>query len=332
MFRERYQHMSRQIAPDRALIERTIHASREPKNRKRNVLRPAVAAVCLCVLLAVPALAVRVEPMYQVMYAVSPAVAQFFMPVHQADEANGIRMEVESARIHGSTAEIYVTLRDLTGDRIDDTVDLFDSWNLNVPFDSMGTCELASFDADSRTARLYLRLDTMNGEPLRAAGNKVTFTLDEFLSRKQVLEDVPLEGVLEHAEKAQQTQRAEGTDGSKQQKALVPGKPYQPFPVEGIDLTGVGYIDGRLHVQLAMRDFRTTDNHGWVALRDGDGETVEAADSLSFESTDGQTRYYEFVFDVSPQTALQYTLRGDFTTCSTRVEGRWRVTFPLEQE
>lgn len=43
-------------------------------------------------------------------------------------------------------------MQDLTGDRIDETMDLFDSYQINRPFDSSGACRLAGYDAQQKAA------------------------------------------------------------------------------------------------------------------------------------------------------------------------------------
>ena len=40
--------------------------------------------------------------------------------------------------------------------------------------------------------------------------------------------------------------------------------------------------------------------------------------------------YTEDLFDIPPKELGQYTLHGDFYTASSRTDGLWRVTFPLE--
>lgn len=350
MFRERYRHMSRQIAPDDALLRRTLQTAQVQENRKqkpaRRILRPmaAMLAACLCLAIAMPALAANVEPVYEILYAVSPATAQFFMPVNKFCEDNGIRMEVESAYFHGDTAEIYVTMCDTEGKgRIDETTDLFDSYDINRPFDSACGCSFVDYNADTQTARFYITIQTMNGEPID--GGKVTFSVREFLSGKHEYEDVEIPGALDTAAEHARTRTVEIDGGgypdgwteeeaeeklSGGQEVLATGEPYSTFPIDGIDLTGTGYIDGQLHIQLAMRNVRETDNHGFIWLEGADGTRVEELYVVMFD--EDTTGYYEYIFDVPVDELAAYSLHGDFVTCDTGLtKGNWRVTFPLEQ-
>ena len=203
MFRERYRQLFDAIKPREALLASTLRAAetrsaRRPSRR----LRPALilAAVCLCGALSLPVMA-AVEPLYQAMYQISPGAAQFFKPVKRAHEDNGIRMEVLSASVHDKVAEIYVTLRDLTLNRVDATTDLFDSYSINTPFDCQATCRQVGFDSKSKTATFFIQITQTGNQKI--TGDKITFTLREFLSGKQKfsgpLGQVQLEKVPQNA-------------------------------------------------------------------------------------------------------------------------------------
>lgn len=279
---------------------------------------------------ALPAIAAHVEPVYAVMYELSPAAAQFFMPVNRTCTENGIRLTVESAYIHGGTAEIYVALTDTEGKgRIDETTDLYDSYYINRSFDSACGCESAGYDEETQTKRFYINIQSMDGSEI--TGSKITFGFTEFLSGKTVWKKHEIPNVLNNVSTATDTQLTDGLT------VLTPGD-GTPV-VDGIDLTGIGYVNGKLHVQLAMRDILETDNHGFVWLETADGKTIDwnssDYDMENFHEIDSsgeiRTIYYEFIFDVPQEELGQYTLYGDFWTCSTgATEGNWRVTFPLE--
>ena len=140
MFREKYRSMNEQISPDRELVNKIIHSLDGPKretNKAKIIFRKPiiiVAMIMLLVLTATPVFAAKVPAVYELMYLVSPTVAQFFMPVQKFCENNGIKIEVVSSYIHNDTAEIYITMQDLIGERVDETTDLNDSYSINRPF------------------------------------------------------------------------------------------------------------------------------------------------------------------------------------------------------
>ncbi len=347
MFKEIYRRLNDSIKPEEALIEAAVQKIRreEPKRtvRRRPVL--AAAAVCLVLVLAVPVLAATVQPVYELMYLVSPSVAQFFIPVQMSDTNNGIKMEVVSAEIHENMARVYMTLQDLAGDRVDGTTDLYDSYDIRLPFDASARCERLGFDPVSRTATFLITIEGPQGSKIPT--DKVTFSVGMFLSDQHIYEDLQIPVDLARVPAAPQTAMqpvfgGSGEDfekevdwrGSNQALAMVPGQPDPAFLVEGIGLTGIGYVEGKLHVQTQVKDPLSNDNHGYFYLVDAAGGKILSRYAFAFQEHQGDQRidYDEFVFDVGPEDAAAYTLYGDFYTSGRKTEGGWKVTFRLTEE
>lgn len=340
MFKDDYKKIMQSILPDPSLIEEVTEKAEHIENTRRKFTRryriPVVIAavvVCASLLAATPALAVQYEPTYKIMYAISPKVAQYFKPVQLSCESNGIEMTVLSSYVHDDTAEIYVAMRDLEGDRIDETVDLFDSERINIPFDSSGNCRLEGYDEETKTATFKVTIKTMNGETI--SNDKITFSVSQFLSHKHHDENVKIPYNLGNAHDAVATQEIYEYDSSNYVKMLVAGEPYENFPVKGIDLTGVAYIDGKLHVQTAVTDKLKNDNHCYIYLRDENGNIVDYVDHFYFNDSDsavvdGRVDYEEDVFDIPKSEIENYTLWGDFVTCDTLTKGNWSVTYQIE--
>lgn len=88
-------------------------------------------------------------------------------------------------------------------------------------------------------------------------------------------------------------------------------------PVKGLDVTAIGFVDGKLHIQMATAEKQTLDNHGYFYLIDQVGNRVNDDYSMSFaEGLDSTVRtdYQEFVFAVSREQIENYTLYGSFYT------------------
>lgn len=347
MFKEIYRRLNDSIQPDEVLIEAAIGKIRQ-KEPKRTVRRRPVlvfAAICLCAGLAVPVLAATVEPVYELMYLVSPSIAQFFVPVQKSDTHNGIKMEVVSAEIHENIARVYITLQDLAGDRVDETTDLYDSYEIRLPFDASAHCESLGFDPDSRTAGFLLTIEGPQGSHITK--DKVTFSVGMFLSGRHTYENLRIPIDLGQVPAASQTamqpvfggsgedfEEAVDWRGKFQALAMLPGDPDPAFPVEGIALTGVGFVEGKLHVQTQVKDPLSNDNHGFFYLVDTQGGKIQSSYAFAFQEHRGNLRidYDEFVFDVGPEDAAAYTLYGDFYTSGRKTEGGWKVTFRLKEE
>lgn len=334
-FSETYKRINAPIVPSPALVEKTLARTRRPGAPLRRLAAMAAAAA---VLLATPALAARTEPGYHLLYAVSPAAAQFFQPVRQSCTDNGVTMEVAAVRAAGDTAEACITL---SGESVDAGCDLFDSYDFHLPFDQSGHCAYIGYDEETRTAAFLCTVKTLDGSPI-PAGGKMTFSVDCFLTGKT--EQLGVEIPLTPTDCGVMSPEAEGfslTGGGlsdawtweqvENASVLVPG-PALAAPAEGLTVTAAGYVDGLFHVQLCRGDASRTDNHGWLYLRGGDGEPIQPLGTVDFTSGPGtpdRRDYQESVFDLPREALAECTLLADLWTSSTRVDGNWRVTFPL---
>ena len=103
-------------------------------------------------------------------------------------------------------------------------------------------------------------------------------------------------------------------------------------PVDGVTLTGIGYADGRLHVQAYYTDILKTDNHGSISLVNREtGERIDCDGSAAFFDSARTGSYEDYIFTGIEADALgTYALYGMFVTSAGPVEGNWSVTFPLE--
>jgi len=307
----------------------------------RPVFRKIASALVVFIALCVPvsALAAGVPAAYDLLYAISPAAAQRLRPVRLSCESDGIRMEVLSAYIHADTAEICVSMRDLIGDRVDETTDLFDSYDIGTPFSCSATCTRAGYDKATRTATFLIRVTQWGDQPIDGA--KITFRVKSFLSGKRTFDGALPDADLSKASLAPDTRQPadiRGISGKRHTDfheaefaALVPsGEPYSP--TDGMAITALGYIAGGLHVQVRYENILETDNHGTIYLQNSAGETIESAMCVSFWDTARKSSYDEHVFDIAPEELEGYILHGNFVTSDTLIQGDWAVTFPLNTE
>ena len=306
------------------------------KSRKKTLGKAVsvAAAVLLCFTLSISALAATVDPVYQILFNISPAAAQTLKPVKLSCEDQGIRMEVISAAIYENEAVIYISLQDLTGNRIDGTTDLFDSYRINRPFSSVASCSLTSYDEETGTAAFLIHISQWNNEKIE--GDKVTFAFSEFLSLKNKF-DEKLSGLdLSKVTTAEETQKPAFVRGGGgmisvdyETDCLVPLDGGMLSPVDGVTVTNAGFIGNKLHIQIYFDDILTYDNHGYIDLRDEAGNNVGNY-SISFWDDEKVGSYDEIVYDISPEDIGGYQAYGYFVTCANRTKGNWQVTFPLE--
>ena len=297
--------------------------------------RAAVLALIFFLALPLPALAASVEPIYQLMYLVSPALAQSFQPIQKSMVDEGIRMEVVSSYVNGDTVQIYITMQDLTGDRIRENTDLYDSYEIYQAFDSTGRCERVGYDAASKTATFLITLSRMDGKPIPAS--KVTFVVREFLSYipyDNIEIPIDLQAIPTHLQ-GQKDLDFSGGGGAAYEpdsfRALVPEQPNPNFPIDEVSLTGIAFLDGKLHIQTRVEHHLQNDHHGYFYLIDAEGNQIISDATYGFRADfhGNRVRYTEEVFSITPQELAHCKLYANFRISTPLTKGNWRVTFPL---
>lgn len=112
---------------------------------------------------------------------------------------------------------------------------------------------------------------------------------------------------------------------------LQPASTPLSTPLSGISVTGLGYENGKLHVQICYGDIGTTDNHGWIWLQDKNGKKIDCSYDVSFWDSSLTDSYDEYVFELPYEELGNYKIYAEFTNSGLLIEGDWEITFPMEQ-
>ena len=344
-----YQNMSE---PPKDFDERVhLHLSRLVTKEEPKLKRVPGFMIAFALILALgmaTALAAYNEDVNQFLYQIWPQAAQALKPVNLSCESQGIRMEVVSATLNGSETLVTLTMQDLEGDRVNETMDLFDSAVLQLPYDGSGTCVQTGYDPETKTASfaVYMRFD-MDERP--AESDKVSFRVSRFLSHKKVqtidltslipdaiteAESIPVPAIRGWSGSPKSDRRDAANEKARRLMVLNTDNSLEIPVVDGVTLTGIGIVDGSLHVQIRYTDILHTDNHGFLKLTDENGNSYEESlrkqevGSISWFS-ENHDSWEEYIFDDYPEDLSQIVLQGQFTTADPAVEGNWYVTFPL---
>lgn len=359
-FKEEYVKYNEAIRPARGLVEEMKEIVREQEEKKHLALfrvagRLATAAVWVCILVGAPVFAANVDPIYDIMYRFSPKLAQEFRLVRESDEYQGIRMEVVSAYVQENELQIYLTLQDLEGDRIDGTTSLLRECSVWADMDygeagvyGGGGYKPVEYDEETGTATFLITRGII-GESDSFTGKKITVFLGGFMSQKAEYDrlEVPIPWSVVQMEPETMELWISGSSGGYPYRHgkesdmpanygyfLLPGEPDERLGVEGIDFTGMGYLNGMLHIQTTVYDNLHNDNHCELFLVDSQGNRRIYDHKISGEGERDEqgikTSYQDCIFDVSPEELENYTLEGDFVTSGFQMNGKWSVTFRLE--
>ncbi|MBQ9951728.1 MAG: hypothetical protein IJO98_06285 [Clostridia bacterium] len=305
--------------------------------RKKYRFPVIAAAVMLIMTLTVSALATAdMDGMYELLYAVAPSIAQKLRPVQMSCVDNGIELTVISADVEGDTARVFLGLRDLEGERVDETCDLYDSYGISLPSDLIGTCSFSDFDEETRTAVFLVDISRSDGKKIK--GDKLTFTLREFLSGSKEYFGFP-DLDLSQTEMNPATRTLEdwevrggGGDASFDLNEIteVLSERKELFkPIGNVTVTGIGYVDGLLHIQIHFADRMENDGHGYISLENEKGREIFDLCHISFWDETGKGSYDELVFDISPEELKNCKPFGYFKSAEDIHRGDWEITFPL---
>ena len=194
-FHKQYRGMNENITPSDALVQQTIakmESGRPHRARKPLKIILAVAAALACVSTAVAA---NQEAVLRVLYQIAPGMAEYLQPVGQVCEDRGVKLEVVSADVEGSTAKVYLSLTDTTGSLFGDAApDLYDSWHLDYPRWGRAaplSCGFSTVDYDpsTHTATYFLQIDDLGGDIPAGA---FEFSFNKLLIGKVEQEGVPV--------------------------------------------------------------------------------------------------------------------------------------------
>lgn len=320
---------------DDDFISEAIPAEKKRKNVSVKKITVVLAAALIVIISAVPVLAANdVEPAYDLLYSVSPEFAQKLKPVKKSCVSNGIQIEVDSAKIYGDRAEILIAVKDIEQHRLDETIDLFDSYNIRGLKDSMGTCRLESFDKETETAVFMIFIQQMNGKKIDI--DKVTFSVSEMLSNKK-----DFNGIIDSFDLSKTGKNPQTVSGKKlnfrggifdKKSDLVLLKPRQKnlcTLADGAYISAAGYFDGQLHIQAYYENICETDNHGFIYIQKENGEKIDCIINNTFWDDERKGSYEEYVFDIPLDELCSCRLYGEITTCDTLIKGEWEITFSV---
>lgn len=311
-------------------------------NRKGVKWFGLAAAAAICIAAPLPAAtAFGVDEAYRLLYMMSPKIAQTFKPVELSCEENGVKMTVISHEINEDEASFYISMQ---GDMLDETTDLFDSYYINCPYDSVGNVSLSEFDDESKTAYFVVNVKTMNGEKI--PHDKITFGVRELIFGKLdyegIIEGVDLSDIPKDPPVMKNVNgrswggfRVNDEFNYNSLSYLIPAETPLAEPTEGVTVTGVGFVDGALHIQVCYEDILHTDNHGFIEVVDKNGEKVFSDEdsyylNVSFWDEESVNSYDEIIIPTGIEDLGDYVLYGEFLTSTGYKSGDWEVTFPVK--
>lgn len=339
MFKQQYNDYNKKVYPNRNLVEKTIMLmeknyvcnEKKHKNNKRIMLIAAVIGCCMLVAVF-PVVAVNIDPLYQLMYAVSPSTAQFFKPVQKSCVKDGIEMTVVSSYIHSDTAEFYISLTDHESNRINENTDLLNNYSILTPFDCSSSCDFSSYNKDTKTAYFLVSISQWNSQKIE--GDKLTFIVRNIVTNQKIYNNIGVTMDFSKLSDNPKTREITDANGNKI-KVLVPLNEEiysENIKMNNFNISGVGFIDGKLHIQTSAVSTDKNDTHGLLYLKNStDKITPTLCYNFSEKNDKGlEVTYSESIFDLSQDKCKNYSLYAYHVTSDYTLNDFWSVTFPIE--
>ena len=341
MFQEMYNRMNEEILPDAALKDRVLNAT-APK--RTALLRPAVAVVLALavIMLAVPVMADYAPSAWNWIKNLSPvspeteSVAEWSgMEVESV--ANGIRMKVEGIRAEDSEAQVLLRFEYEDGTPVQGIAK-----PEQVYFDAYHPWYLTGWSSDHTGTEevLVLRFTSPEGNPEEFYGSQINLSVDSLRLTEPEIREVPLaltdcDTITVSLEAPEPFLNfgvgvADGNEDylSREEYTVIdPGETVYEV-TEEIGITGMCFIDGRLHIQV----FQTVpcdmgSFSAWLEDAEGKQDYGQVWHYLGFIE-DGGSHGWEGCFDISPEELDDYKLMVEV---QHTVKGPWKVSFELNE-
>ncbi|PFA94007.1 hypothetical protein CN383_27160 [Priestia megaterium] len=272
---------------------------------------------------------------------VSPDIALFLQPIETTSEDKGIKMKVAGAMNDDEMAVIYVTMQDLTGNRLDKTMDLYD---YTLTDGHMFNSQIVNYDKDTNTATL--RIQANGGTNFNH--KKIKLRISSFLSQKHKHEGIKIDTDLSDLKNKKVdtiSLRTDSTSGGGGEitdqldtgesiEILKPNETILSLPkIKFMHVSNIGFVNGQLHVQTKWSD-EDIDSHGDFYLVDPSGKKINAASKVYYGvDKSGKTvygnNYVEYIFNANNEDFSKLKLMGDLVSNGNFTKGNWSTTFKL---
>ncbi len=299
-----------------------------PYKTKKNIRRPLAIATTfiMCILLSVSVLAATNKTCNELLSIISPQMAEFFMPLNLTAVDNGIKMEVIAAANDEDTSVVYMSLQDLTENRLSKNMELY-----FVPNSFYFTERILSYDKNTKKAMVQLIANRYSKKKYKDIDKMLNLMISGIATDRKDYEisdtGVNLSNIINSSTGNIDYITLKEYTGVK--NVLKPDK--KNIAIKDMDcgyISNIGYIDGRLHIQVKITGTKNDSCSLILTDKSGNQPSLNYTD---FKGEDGYI-YYEYVFDVKASELKKYTLTAWPTTYTYYTEGNWNSKFELKDE
>ena len=280
------------------------------------------------------------EAIYEQMKSNYPEIADQMRPINLSCEKDGIRLELISGAVKGDEAWVIYSLQDVEGRYPEGIIAGYPTFDSAIGEVLSG--ESPALYVDEKEHKQYFCSREQYEQPVDTKDRVVAFGMSSYeAERKTTLDLMELlkehgttsEGIL--SPELEPVYTAEGEVPRESRKVLDYTKPLDIPVLDNVKLTGIGWIDGSLHIQFHNPDAhgigdRALNNWGTSVDYDSDYWTENLFDWAYWdENGDGASNWEEEILNCTPEILEKLKPTVKVTVTDNIVDGDWRIRFPL---
>ena len=260
-------------------------------------------------------------------------------PVNQAYENQGLRVEVVSGYMSGTECCFVISVQDLEGQYTD--YEAYPWFECDMAgFSGYSTSVLYENEAEHKTVYMYMP-NLSNPVPTEDRTIKVGIKTYH-MSRDTVVDLLPmLEQYGKDVKTTEQPKRLQLSGlankfPAKDMKFLDYTQPLDIPLLGDVCLSGIGWIDGQLHVQYHYKGEPTykggsvTFSDTWNVWEYSSADDPDYSPVQWDANLDGYAEWKEFIYDIKPEEADDLVLEASVSIMEKVLDGGWMIEFPLK--
>jgi hypothetical protein len=355
------------------LAQRVIAQAKGEEPVKKKLSFSIVFIIAILLIGTVTALAAGVEDINAMLYKLWPEAARALRPLNLSVENDGIRLDVISATLSDDHLLITYSLTDLKGNRINDKTKCSTLIMNPMMSETSSSDKMISFDVTNHQAvfATYYEYSSMEYPESVTFGDAgmIHFTVDGVTNPETIVLDLwPLMKNQDYNVESvpgpddpfvlNVISNDENTKKGKIPNVLNPANNLHIPITKDIELSGIGWVDGMMHVQIHVSDYFAkfeAENKSseyarkiiYINLRDQQGNDVMWAPGFFEELMkempyyiweinwrDGDDLWIEKIFAVQPEEMEQYIIYSELTDrvpddeYENLLQYEWSVSFP----
>ena len=265
-------------------------------------------------------------------------IREKLQPVGETHECNGIRLEVISGYVEGREAWYLYSLEDLEGKYESFAPDI---WDMEDGLGTMESYQPGILYHDKAEKKSYHMFHLTHTEAIGTDERDVTLRLSNIHFNKNGWADLMpiLKEHMEPVEGVHPTADLWDSDWEHMDKELNPEDYkvldyHNPLDIEvipGAFVTGIGWIDDQLHVQVRMADGLAGYSEWVDTSLNGEYVFDREVPNTPLNWVAGDKFYKEYIFNYTPADADRLNVIMSTSSAHESLDGVWVVRFPLSK-